>query len=44
MKIATAVAQLAALPAALIGFRLGLASRGPGGWPWLFPAGTGPFC
>ena len=31
MKIATAVAQLAALSAALIGFRLGLASRGPGG-------------
>jgi hypothetical protein len=44
MKTATAVAQLAALPAALIGFRPGLASRGPGGWRWLFAAGTGPFC
>jgi len=32
MKIATAVSRLAALPAALIGFPLGLASRGPGGW------------
>jgi hypothetical protein len=44
MKIATAVARLAALSAALIGFRRGLASRGPGGRRWLFPAGTGPFC
>jgi hypothetical protein len=32
VKVAAAIARLAALPAALIGFRLGLASRGPGGW------------
>jgi hypothetical protein len=44
VNVAAVVARLAALPAALIGFRLGLASRGPGGWRWLFPAGTGPFC
>jgi hypothetical protein len=44
MKTATALAQLNALPAALIRFRPGLASRGPGGWRWLFAAGTGPFC
>jgi hypothetical protein len=44
VKTATALARLAALPAALIGFRPGLASRRPGGWHWLFPAGTGPFC
>ena len=31
MKTATAVARLGALPAALSGFRLGVASRGPGG-------------
>jgi hypothetical protein len=44
MKTATALARLAALPAALTGFRPGPASRGPGGWHWLFAAGSGRFC
>jgi hypothetical protein len=40
MKIATAVARLTALPAALIG----LASAARAAGRWLSPAGTGPFC